>query len=73
MLFLWSVFLVVFVVFFEDPDRSSIFGDKPTLELTAKSSSGDNVVGESKYLLAADNTLAQDIVEKRHPPIYKNQ
>ena len=70
-LFLWSVFLIVFVVFFEDPDRSSIFGDKPTLELTAKSS-GDNVVGESKYLLAADNTLAEDIVEKRDPPIYKN-
>ena len=60
MLFLWSAY------------RSSIFGDKPTLELTAKSS-GDNVVGESKYLLAADNTLAQDIVEKRDPPIYKNQ
>ena len=59
MLFLWSAY------------RSSIFGDKPTLELMAKSS-GD-IVGESKYLLAADNTLAQDIVEKRHPPIYKNQ
>jgi len=63
MLVMWSMFLIPLVVFFEEPDRKHIFGEKSTsLELTAKSGSG----GESTYLLSNPGQ------EKRDPPIWKN-
>lgn len=69
MLFLWSLFLIVSFFFFEEPDRSHIFGKKTALELTAKNNVG---VGENKYLLAEAHSSHSDIASNPDPPLYKN-
>lgn len=68
MLCLWSIFWIASVLFFEEPDRSHIFGTKSqTVELTA--TKGDE--GEKKYLLS-DVQSSQEMDSYREPPLYKN-
>ena len=69
MLLLWSCFLVLFVLFFEEPDRSHIFGSTRSVELDGK------VEGESKYLLDSQHrqsTAEGAESEEDEPPIYSN-
>ncbi|KAL7541794.1 LOW QUALITY PROTEIN: hypothetical protein ACHAXR_011221 [Thalassiosira sp. AJA248-18] len=64
---IWSIFLVASVLFFNEPDRSHIFGNKKaSLELAAKN---DN--REDKYLLADVNSSGE-IESNPDPPIYAN-
>ena len=69
MLLLWSCFLVFFVLFFEEPDRSHIFGNTRFVEPDGK------VEGESKYLLESQDrqpTAEGAESEEDEPPIYLN-
>lgn len=69
MLFLWSLFLIALVVFFEEPDRSHIFGSKkPKVELTSKLAANN---GEDKFLLA-DMPSPEELELTREPPLWKN-
>ncbi|KAL7546013.1 hypothetical protein ACHAWF_009359 [Thalassiosira exigua] len=65
MLFLWSVFFIASIVFFEDPDRSHLFGPKPAaVELVEAKH------GEGKHLLA--DAVSSGELEPPRPPLYKN-
>jgi len=69
MLLLWSCFLLFFVLFFEEPDRSHIFGNTRVVEPDGK------VEGESKYLLESQDrqpTAEGAESEEDEPPIYSN-
>mmetsp|Transcript_12610 Transcript_12610/g.22590 ORF Transcript_12610/g.22590 Transcript_12610/m.22590 type:complete len:805 (-) Transcript_12610:21-2435(-) len=60
MMCLWSLFLIALVIFFEEPDRSHIFGKKPMLELTTTKN------GENKYLLATDAHQSSASLESKN-------
>lgn len=64
-LFLWTIFLVSSIFFFEEPDRSHIFGPKKTLELASKS----NKSGEAKYLLSS---VPSEIQSSKEQPLWAN-
>jgi MFS family permease len=74
MLGLWSVFFVSAILFFEEPDRSHIFGkskqqkQQPSVELTFAQN------GESRPLLANSFSPSNGMLEekKKEPPIYTN-
>lgn len=60
MLCLWLVFLLVFSLFFEEPDRKHLFGSRTTatLELTSKNH-------EKTHLLADEGTSSEHAPEKK--------
>mmetsp|Transcript_13633 Transcript_13633/g.29536 ORF Transcript_13633/g.29536 Transcript_13633/m.29536 type:complete len:778 (-) Transcript_13633:200-2533(-) len=64
MLCMWSLFLIASVFFFEEPDRTHIFGKKSTLELAAKN-------GEDKFLLR-DDPFSGELESVCEPPIWRN-
>jgi len=66
MMCMWSLFLVALVYFFEEPDRSHIFGKKPMLELTSKNE------GENKYLLDVENHSSRELESNSEPPLWRN-
>ena len=70
MLCLWSVFIIALGIFFEEPDRSHIFGKRPTVELTTTSNSrGEH---EQQYLLADVRSSGELESTNSDPPLWAN-
>ncbi|KAL3926651.1 MAG: hypothetical protein SGBAC_013390 [Bacillariaceae sp.] len=70
MLSLWSVFFVCFVVLFEEPDRSHIYGDKS--KNTTASSAPTTPTAEEQPLLMANSESSMKAPVKKDLPIYEN-
>ena len=67
MLCLWSIFLIAATLFFEEPDRSHLFGKtNAAVELTSKHDDG-----EVKPLLDSVHSY-KDMESDQDPPLYKN-
>ncbi|KAL9186431.1 hypothetical protein ACHAXT_005669 [Thalassiosira profunda] len=64
MLFLWSAFLVSAFLFFEEPDRSHLFGKKTVLELATTSGEKQLLLGDVQSISETESNLKR--------PLYKN-
>jgi len=71
MLCLWSAFMIAAIVFFEEPDRSHLFGKKKTAAMVEFTSQEE--VGENRALLAdGHSSREQDLESKSDAPLYAN-
>jgi MFS family permease len=80
MMGMWSVYAVCATLFFEEPDRSHLFGGKKTLELVlnknkngSKNGNGNSSSGESQPLLSSTSPTHEIVMAKtKEPPLYTN-
>lgn len=68
MMVLWASYLIALVLFFEEPDRSHIFGKQKSVDLEL--TQGTITSGESEYLLGIGTKTSRGL--DREPPLWRN-